>query len=754
MLGMTSDSVVGMDRSRAACSWRAATVGLAMAMAAACTPPATEEHDDPCGPGARQDEHSGACVCEPGFHGDPDVECPAHADLCGEAEARVGHPVCAHTIEDDAQWTRLSIGGGLVTGGTRRLGKYMVPVAPTSRLPTVFSDANSYRLHYCLMSAGFAPLFPGLTTADHARLILTHAGREFYAGAIYELPTTGPVRFGFSIETAIRPDEMLPAETVYTVYRHLADRFAPGELGYVPRGTLQEDAAAGWADPPFEVLAVEGDEVAYEVYTPGIAYGRVRTSAGDEPSGHGWQDIVVFDEVPADWEGVFAATITGQRQDVLSHLNVLSAQRGTPNFFVDDATDAFAQFEGQLVRVEADAGNYTLRAATQAEAEAHWELHRPAAVVENPAEFEHVELDAFTEIPTDTAEERALARSRFGAKTVGLATLSRLIDPRHQTVGLGVPFHWYGEFMSSNAWLVDLGDGPAMHSYAETIAAWLEDEAFRTDSSVRKDRLARLRSEMQTSGVVPPALVEALHERIVTVFGSDTVMVRIRSSSNAEDTPTFNGAGLYESTSACAADSLAAADPGASACDPTKERRTLERGLARVWSSLWSYGAFEERDYYQLDHASIAMGATISLRYEDEAVNGVAFTGNPADPRQARFTVNAQIGEVDVVAPTPGVTAELSLLTIAGGEVVEIERIVPSTLVSSGQTVMSDAQLEQLGRLMAELEQSYPVDHQVEGAPAPLLDLEFKITDHDELVIKQIRTFLPTAYASDPSCLD
>jgi pyruvate, water dikinase len=238
----------------------------------------------------------------------------------------------------------------------------------------------------------------------------------------------------------------------------------------------------------------------------------------------------------------------------------------------------------------------------------------------------------------------------------------------------------------------------------------------------------------------------------VTVFGGDTVMVRIRSSSNAEDTPTFNGAGLYDSTSACAADSLAGAGPGASACDPSKEHRTLERGLAQVWSSLWNYGAFEEREYYQLDHAAIAMGATISLRYEDERINGVAFTGNPVDPQQARFTVNAQLGEVDVVNPTPGVTAELSLLTLADGEVVEIERIVPSTLVTSGQTVMSDAQLEQLGRVMAELEASYPVDYEAEGTASPILDLEFKITDHDELVIKQIRTFLPTAYASDPTC--
>jgi pyruvate, water dikinase len=747
-----------MDRPNAASSWGpwgswgSTAAGLAFALSAGCALPAAAP--SPCGPGAYQDERDGSCVCEPGFHGDPYVECPAHADLCAEAEARLEHRVCAHTIEDDAQWTQLSVGGGLPTGGTRRLGKYMVPAAPSSRLPTVFADANSYRLHYCLMSSGFAPLFPGLSTAEHAALILTHAGREFYAGSVYELQTAEPVRFGFSIETAIRPEEMLPPATVYAVYRQLADRFAPGELGYVPRGTLQANTAAAWIDPPFEVLTVAGDQVSYEAYTPGIAYGRVRTSAGGESIDHGWQDIVVFDEVPADWEGVLAGAVTGQRQDILSHLNVLSAQRGTPNFFVDDAIAVFEQFEGQLVRVEADAYNYTLTAATQAEAEAYWQERRPAAVVENPAQFDYAELDAFAAIPTATAEERALARSRFGAKTVGLATLSQLIDPRYQTMGIGVPFHWYGEFMTTNTWVVDLGDGPQPWSYADTITAWLEDDEFKSDSSVRKDRLARLRDEMRANGVVPPALVTALRERIITEFGSDTVMVRIRSSSNAEDTPTFNGAGLYDSTSACAADSLAAGDPGVSACDPSKESRTLERGLAKVWASLWNYGAFEERDYYQLDHASIAMGATISLRFEDEHINGVAFTGNPVDPKQARFTINAQLGEVDVVSPTPGVTAELSLLTIGDGEVVEIERVVASSLVGSGETVMSDAQLEELGGLMAALAASYPVDYQAEGSEPPILDLEFKITDQDELVIKQIRTFLPTAYASDPTCRD
>lgn len=726
-------------------------MGLGAVAALGCAPP---EHD-PCGPGAAFDEVAGACFCEPGFHGDPYVECPPHADLCAEASERMGHLVCTHTLDDEAQWTRQSVGGGTVLGGIRRMGKFMVPAGPTARLPVEFADANSYRLHYCLMSVAFAPRFPGLTPADYAELILTNAGREFYAGSIYELRTPSPLRYGFSIETATRPEEQLAPEAVYAVQRQLTDRFALGELGYVPRGATQEDAARGFIDPPFEVLEVDAEEVSYEAYTPGIAYGRVRLERSEQSTGaFGWQDVVVFEEVPVDLEGVVGAAVTGERQDVLSHLNVLSAQRGTPNVFVDDALAAFEQFEGQLVRLEAQASGYELVPATEAEAAAYWQEHRPSATVENPAQLDYAELDAFADIPTTTPEERALARGRFGAKSVGLAILWRLLEARYRTPGLAVPFHYYDELMQGNAWEVDLGDGPAMHSYADTIAAWLDDDAFRTDAAVRRERLERLRSEMQAHAVVSPALVSALRERITSEFGSDTVMVRVRSSSNAEDGATFNGAGLYDSTSACAADSLPDADPERSACDPASEPRPLERALVKVWSSLWSFGAFEERDYYQLDHGAIAMGATISLRYEDELANGVALTGDPVDPRSGRYTVDAQAGEVDVVSATPGVTAELSYLSLEGGQVTQIERAVASTLVPSGEQVLSDAQLRELGGLMAALAQAYPIDFEIAGGAPPILDLEFKITRDGQLVIKQIRPFTPSPYSPNTACLD
>ena len=708
---------------------------------------------DPCVEGAAYDAYADACVCEPGTFGDPEIACTPHADLCAEAEDRVGHSVCAHTLDTQDQWNRMSLGGGPASAGTRRYGKYLVPHGPASRLPTVFADANYYRLHYCLMAGGFAPLFPGLTMADQTPLVFERAHREFYGGATYEFEPGGAAAFGFTVETADEPDEQLSLDEVYSVYRTLQDRFAIAELAYVPVGEAQIAAATQWDDPPFVVADTRDEGVTFETYTSGIAYGRVRIVAPDDEVALGWQDIAVFAETPQDHEGVLAAAVTATRQDILSHLNVLAGQRGTPNLFVDDALDLFRPYEGQLVRLQADAIRYQLVPASEAEAAAYWDSSRPHAEVEHPATYEYDGLDPFPAIATDTREQRDQARSIFGAKTVGLATLWGLVEPDRLTPGFGVPFAHYRDFMDGNTWQVDFGDGPETATYAETIARWLDDPSFRTDATLRKQRLDALRAEMAARGVVSPALVAALREQIVAVFGSETVMVRFRSSSNAEDSLTFNGAGLYESRSACAADSDAGA--ATSACDPGKGPRLLEAALIEVWSSLWSFGAFDERDYYQLDHGQVAMGATVSLRYEDERANGVAFTGNPGNPDDPSYLVNAQYGDTDVVDPTPGQTAELSALTMQSGEVGSIARVVASSLVDPGTPVVTDAQLRELGRIMAELDATYPRD--VDEGPEvdrPLLDLEFKVDGDGAIVLKQIRLFPKPEYAVGPTCRD
>jgi hypothetical protein len=107
-----------------------------------------------------------------------------------------------------------------------------------------------------------------------------------------------------------------------------------------------------------------------------------------------------------------------------------------------------------------------------------------------------------------------------------------------------------------------------------------------------------------------------------------------------------------------------------------------------------------------------------------------------------RYLVDAQAGELDVVLPDPGVFPEESLLTVASGVVTAIRRIRGSSELPAGTWVLADAQLEQLGALLWQIVQVYPVDGAVPPGATVLLDTEWKILSDGSLVVKQVRPFL------------
>ena len=279
------------------------------------------------------------------------------------------------------------------------------------------------------------------------------------------------------------------------------------------------------------------------------------------------------------------------------------------------------------------------------------------------------------------------------------------------------------------------------HRYGEVGArpkAYLQaalhaDEVFLGEGAYRREALDELREDIRASEV-DPELVSALYDAIVLAEGSDRVMVRFRSSSNAEDAVSFSGAGLYDSTSVCAADSFDDDDEGPSLCDPDQpDERTIERGLLKVWASLWRVGAWEERAWYGIDQLSLGMGILVDTRSKDEQANIVAFTGVPSDPEDERFLVNAQVGWLDVVSAESGVWPERSLLSLSSsGQVTGIERV---TETSEGGVVLEDERLEELGAALWQVQQVYPLEVDA------MLDTEWKVQEDGRLIIKQVRPF-------------
>ena len=663
---------------------------------------------------------------------------PLDESACSDASARLGETVCLHRIESRAHWDIVATDADVLDQD--KTTKYLVPVSDAEALPTMFVNANVYALHYDFLREAFSQFFGTMTWEQYAAMLVDRDVRRYFGGNVSEyIEVDGGRRFGFIVWD--RPEDLASTvtyEEVLAVWTELQDRFRLGALMFAPNSSNQRDAAATWADAPF---AIRGEEnLAYEAYTEGVGYGTVRLlpiadlADATAAASFGYQDILVLDEAPFDVERVVSGTVTGSRQGALSHVNVRSAARGTPNCYLEDPFDALAAWEGALVRFECAEDGWSIAAATTAEAEAFWQALRPDPVTITAADLSATVPLPLLDVPTATRAERDTAMARYGAKGTNLATLYQRIDPDVQVEGLVLPFSWYTTFVEGNSWEVD---GETL-TFQQTLDAWLVDPTFLTDGEVRAARLTALREAMGTAPVAPEQIA-TLEEAIRGTWGNDTTMVRLRSSSNAEDGVVFSGAGLYDSVSACVADEEDADTDGPSLCDPDKNNeRTLSDALRGVWASLWKGGAYEEREWYGIDQRLVAMAVLVNTQSEDEQANIVGFTGHPTldDPR---WLVESQLGDLDVVGAEPGVWPEQVLLTLADGAVTHIDRV---SLSSEADLVLSDARLEALGALLWDVAAVFPVDDAAPEGGTLMLDTECKILEDGRLIIKQVRPFV------------
>jgi phosphoenolpyruvate synthase/pyruvate phosphate dikinase len=80
--------------------------------------------------------------------------------------------------------------------------------------------------------------------------------------------------------------------------------------------------------------------------------------------------------------------------------------------------------------------------------------------------------------------------------------------------------------------------------------------------------------------------------------------------------------------------------------------------VKKVWASLWTPRAFRERQFFNIDHSTVAMAILVHEAVDDEIINGVAITKNLYRNYDFGFVINIQKGEEEVVSPKKGVVCE------------------------------------------------------------------------------------------------
>jgi len=634
-----------------------------------------------------------------------------------------------------------------------RTTKYTCPAGDDPALvPCNYMNVNLFITHLLFLQDAFPEEFGSMTLYEYASTMGFRLTRRYFTGWIFAYDDgEGGHFYGFDFyEDPGDPTGPMRADEILPLYNRLAETFLLRPLYYMPHREYDIQSALLWGDNvPFPITFPETTPPPqYSAYTTGTNYGRVRVLSPAEfdlanaTGDLNWQDILVLETVPFDIQNVIAGLVTAQPQSELSHVTIRMGLRQTPNAYAQNASDAFAAIDGRLVRLEINRDGYVvIPDVDPAEAEAWWDAHRPRLEGVHAPDTTYDSLDSLTAMNLDTDPTTPVLR--YGGKATNLGRLYRFLPARYQVPGFAIPFRYYREFMESNLITDSSVSPPQIRTYQEYIESLLANPQFRSDSRYRASRLGAFREYASKNAIVDPALVSQVAAKIATEFGGTDVMVRFRSSSNIEDSLEFNGAGLYESTSVCADDTFDGDELGPSHCNPNEpDERTIERGLVKVWTSLWRPQAFEEREYYQVPQELAGMAILVTLAFPDEASNGVAFTGDPTLGASGGFVINVMPGDISVVSPPAGQLPEKDVVHVVDGRVERIVRSHASSLMPPGEWVLSEDQLTSLGLVLDFVRARYPVDLQGHDPDTVLLDLEFKFTQAGELILKQIRPFL------------
>jgi hypothetical protein len=615
-----------------------------------------------------------------------------------------------------------------LSAGADRLGIGTVKFVTDEGAPGLvhFLASSRWPLHYTFVRERIY-LDPELDRCDPAQYEVFYDGwvqfsydeyynetdRRFFMGTLSDHSGAGIKALEYTFGDKINPDQM--RDTYYTVVEHTLN---PSEWVLRPQDEEQvTKARALEGSLPLVSPNAPFVGVTFQPLTEGVGYGTLRfipaSELGSSPLGA--DVIVITDDVPNDI-ALVGGLITEAFQTPLAHVNVLSQNRGTPNASLVDARVELRDYLDQLVRVEVSATGLDVSLADAAEAAQFWQDRRPAGSSVAPR------LDTSVRGVQPLADHSLNSLPAIGAKASQMAELGRVdasLSECATTPTIRLPdspfaipvVHYLEHFDASGA--------------AELLAELRADPAFAGDPTVRTQGLAAVR-EMITQHPVDEGLLAEIETALADRFGEQRV--RFRSSSNTEDLPNFNGAGLYTSISVQLAN----------------DARRVDDGLRTVWASLWNLRAFDERAYARIDDSNVAMGVLVHPAQLSEEANGVAVSRNVLEPtRGDLYYLNAQIGEASVTNPAPGVSTEQlvyrwtrqpPILYHGTSSLLVALPSPPETVMSLEEVVEASCALRAIHRWFQPL-----LDPNQENRWFAM-EIEFKLSDGDrELLIKQAR---------------
>src|SRR5947209_15608189 len=327
----------------------------------------------------------------------------------------------------------------------------------------------------------------------------------------------------------------------------------------------------------------------YQALNVAKALGRIHVIPKlDEHVEIGFNEILVLDEVPVQLPPV-AGIITTKPSTPLSHINLLAKGWGIPNVYIKNAQELFKQYNGWWVEFDARRDTYSIkRADLKALDEYQKRLKERLDVMKPRSDLSVTRLAALS-------EQRASSVVAYGAKSANLGEIIHAHLPGFAVPpGFTIPFFYYDQFLKEN-------------KLDDAIYQMLNDQKFVHDPAYRRAYLTRMREQIQ-KGAINTQLRTEMLRRLHAEFPGKGVFAR--SSTNSEDLPNFNGAGLYTSVPNLRTDDQ------------------LIEGIKTVWASVWNFEAYEARERAGIDHMKVFIAVLIQEGINSES-SGVMITADP-----------------------------------------------------------------------------------------------------------------------------
>ena len=441
-----------------------------------------------------------------------------------------------------------------------------------------YVNTKLYKFHKDFVNGTYLSLERGQVFFENNYL---KANRRFILGTVaYQTPVR---RWTFEFWEG----DLIPVDQIKLTSEIINKSFFTA-VAFKPNSSRQEDVTADLGLQ--RVLQTEiSKEQDYQALNVAKTLGRIHVIPKlDEHVEIGFNEILVLDEVPVQLPPV-AGIITSKPSTPLSHINLLAKGWGVPNVYIKNAQELFKQYDTWWVEFDARRDNYSIRRADKRALDEYQKrLAQRLDIMKPRGDLSITKIASLS-------EQRAFSVIAYGAKSANLGELIHARLPGFSVPpGFTIPFFYYDQFLRENK--VD-----------DAIYTMLNDQKFVHDPAYRRQYLSRLRGDFQKGAVSARLRTEVLRRLHAEYPGKG---VFARSSTNSEDLPNFNGAGLYTSM------------PNLRTDDQVIE------GIKTVWASVWNFEAYEARERAGIEHSKIYMAVLIQEGINSES-SGVMITADP-----------------------------------------------------------------------------------------------------------------------------